>query len=145
MNHFQVEFIWVLTPGSVAVGYHCFGGPFFLHLQEGRNVGILSQHYTVSQPTRSPLDYSQPWKSESRNHLFFFTWNIILLLFCMSVEIKEQHRLKVFGNRVLRTIFRVKREEVEGVRRTLLNFVTSTLHQILIGISKEWWWDWWVM
>jgi hypothetical protein len=55
----------------------------------------------------------------------------------MSVEIKEQHRLKVFGNRVLRTIFRVKREEVEGVRRTLLNFVTSTLHQILIGISKE--------
>jgi hypothetical protein len=32
--------------------------------------------------------------------------------------LREEHRLRVFGNRVLRRIFGPKREEVAGGRRT---------------------------
>jgi hypothetical protein len=41
----QVEVFWVATPCSVVVGYRRFGGSMELS-----NVGILSQHYTTSQP-----------------------------------------------------------------------------------------------
>jgi len=29
----QIKFFWVVTLCSVAVGYHCLGGPCCLHLQ----------------------------------------------------------------------------------------------------------------
>jgi len=52
----HIEVFRVVTLYSVLVGYQCFGG-----LAEGRgskvlqNIGILSQHYMVSQPRRLPL------------------------------------------------------------------------------------------
>jgi hypothetical protein len=38
-----------------------------------------------------------------------------------SLTLKEEHRLRVFGNRVLRGIFRPRREEVTGMWRKLHN------------------------
>jgi hypothetical protein len=34
--------------------------------------------------------------------------------FCMSVTLREEHRLSVFENRVLRRIFGPKKDEVTG-------------------------------
>jgi len=55
----QVEVFWVVMLCSVAVGYHYVIGPCCLHLQgeDGgsevlQNVGIILQHYTVSQHIR---------------------------------------------------------------------------------------------
>jgi hypothetical protein len=43
-----------------------------------------------------------------------------------SLTVREEHRLRVFENRVLRRIFSLKREEVaEG----LSSFITLTLHE----------------
>jgi hypothetical protein len=44
----QVEVVWVMMPCSVAVGYHCFRGPCYLHRHP--------EHYTVSQPRRPQLE-----------------------------------------------------------------------------------------
>jgi len=49
----QVEVFWVVMLCSVEVGYQHFAGPCCLHLQGDVNVGILSQHYIVSQSRRS--------------------------------------------------------------------------------------------
>jgi len=59
----QVEVFWVVTPGSVMVGYWRFGGSCCLHFQGEevknggnmilRNVGILSHHYTASKQHNS--------------------------------------------------------------------------------------------
>jgi hypothetical protein len=54
------------------------------------------------------------------NSLYVFLW------FCMCVKLvsltlREEHRLRVFENRVLRTIFRPKRDEVTGGWRKLHN------------------------
>jgi hypothetical protein len=38
-----------------------------------------------------------------------------------SLTLKEEHRLRVFENRVLRRVFRLKRDEVTGGWRKLLN------------------------
>jgi hypothetical protein len=48
----QVEAFCVPMPRSVVVGYRCIGGP--LPSEDGgsmnlKNIGILPQHYTVSQ------------------------------------------------------------------------------------------------
>jgi hypothetical protein len=61
----QVVVFWVVTPCSAVVGYQHFRRPYCLHLHsllpedggsmELRNVGILSQHYTASQPRRPRL------------------------------------------------------------------------------------------
>jgi hypothetical protein len=48
-----------VTSCSVVVGYQRFGGPRCLHLQ-----GILSQHYTASQPRRPRFQSSPPWKTQ---------------------------------------------------------------------------------
>jgi len=47
----QVEVLLVVTSSIVLVGYHRFRGPRCLYLQ-GEDGGILSQHYTASQPRR---------------------------------------------------------------------------------------------
>jgi hypothetical protein len=39
---------------------------------------------------------------------------VILLLLCIGVTLREEHRLRVFENRVLMKIFAPKREEVTG-------------------------------
>jgi hypothetical protein len=56
-----------------------------------------------------------------------------------SLTLWEEHRLRVFGNRVLREIFGPKREEVAGECREIHyqkihNFI---LKQILLGYSKR--------
>jgi hypothetical protein len=55
---FQVEVFRVVTPCSVVVGYQCSRDPCCLHLHgevddgimDFRNVGVLPQSYTASQP-----------------------------------------------------------------------------------------------
>jgi len=47
-----------------------------------------------------------------------------------SLTLREEHRLRVFQNRVLRGIFGPKREEVVGGWRRLHN---EELHQISLG------------
>jgi hypothetical protein len=51
------------------------------------------------------------------------TWSLIL---------REEHRLRVFENRVLRRIFGPKRDEVTGVWKNniMRNFITCTLVQV---------------
>jgi len=65
------------------------------------------------------------------------------MLFCMGVKLglsrgDKEHRLRVFGNRVLR-IRGPKREEVEGSWRRLHNEEVNncTLHKILLGRSSK--------
>jgi hypothetical protein len=45
-----------------------------------------------------------------------------------SLPLKEEHRLRVFENRILRRIFRPKRDEVTGGWRKLLNDELSNLY-----------------
>jgi hypothetical protein len=47
------------------------------------------------------------------------------------LTLREEHRLRVFKNRVLRRIFGLKRDEVtEGWRKLLRNFIICTLCQV---------------
>jgi len=53
----QTEVFWFLMPWSVLVRYQRFGGPCCSHFHpedwgsmDLRNTGILTQHYTTSQP-----------------------------------------------------------------------------------------------
>jgi hypothetical protein len=55
----QVEILWGVTPCIVVVGYPsliCKIKPVYRLSKELRNVGILPQHYTVSQPRRTQLE-----------------------------------------------------------------------------------------
>jgi hypothetical protein len=49
--------------------------------------------------------------------------------------VREEHRLRVFENGVLRRVFGLKREEVAGGWRNCImrSFITCMLHQILLG------------
>jgi hypothetical protein len=53
--------------------------------------------------------------------------------------LKEEHRLRVFENRVLRRIFRLKRDEVTGEWRKLRNEELRDLYslQSIIRIIKS--------
>jgi hypothetical protein len=44
---------------------------------------------------------------------------------CWSLTLREEHRLRVFENRVLRRIFGPKRDEVTGGWRKLHNLYSS--------------------
>jgi hypothetical protein len=50
----------------------------------------------------------------------------------MYPTLKEAHRLRVFENRVLRRIFRLKRDEMLGGGENFImrSFITCTLRQI---------------
>jgi hypothetical protein len=50
----------------------------------------------------------------------------------LSLTLREEHRLKVFENRVLRRMFFPKRDEVAGGRRTLHN---EELHNLCTSPS----------
>jgi hypothetical protein len=58
-----------------------------------------------------------------------------------SITLREGHRLRVFGNRVLRGIFGPKRDEVTGgetgERCTTGSFIICTHHQISLGRSNQ--------
>jgi hypothetical protein len=47
-----------------------------------------------------------------------------------SLSLREEHRLRVFENRVLRRIFGPKRGEVTGENYIMRSFITCTLLQI---------------
>jgi hypothetical protein len=49
-----------------------------------------------------------------------------------SLPLKEEHRLKIFENRILNTIFEPKRDEVTGVSRKLHN---EELHNLFSSPS----------
>jgi hypothetical protein len=46
-----------------------------------------------------------------------------------ALALREEHRLRVFGNRALRRMFGHKREDVTGCA----SFTIYTLHKILLG------------
>jgi hypothetical protein len=48
----------------------------------------------------------------------------------LGLTLREEHRLRVFENRVLRRIFGPKRDEVTGEWRQLHNEELRTLHQV---------------
>jgi hypothetical protein len=56
-----------------------------------------------------------------------------------SLTLREEHRLRVFENRVLRRIFGTKRDEVTGEWRKLHSggSIICTHHQILLGRSNQ--------
>jgi hypothetical protein len=67
----QVEYFWVVTPSSFVIWHQRFRGSCCLHPQgeDGsnnvpRNVSILPQHYTASQPRKPRLESLPPWKPQ---------------------------------------------------------------------------------
>jgi hypothetical protein len=54
-----------------------------------------------------------------------------------SLTLKEEHRLRVFENRVLRRIFGLKRDEVMGENCILRSFITCTLFNNYSDQVKE--------
>jgi hypothetical protein len=48
----------------------------------------------------------------------------------LSLTLREEHRLRVFENRVLRRIFRLKRDEVTGENYITKSFMICTLRQV---------------
>jgi hypothetical protein len=56
-----------------------------------------------------------------------------------SLTLREEHRLRVFENRVLRRIFGPKRDEVTGQWRNFHfgSFIICSHHQILLGRSNQ--------
>jgi hypothetical protein len=63
---------------------------------------------------------------------------IHVFVFCWRFPSREEHRLRVFENRVLRKIFRPKRDEVTGDWRKLLNEELHNLYSSkLRGLSLQ--------
>jgi hypothetical protein len=55
-----------------------------------------------------------------------------------SLTLREEHRLRVFENRVLRRIFGPKRDEEEsGENFIMMNFTACILHRILLGSLNQ--------
>jgi hypothetical protein len=56
-----------------------------------------------------------------------------------SLTLREEHRLRVSENRVLRRIFGPKkgRKTDHGENYTMINFITCILHRILLGCLNE--------
>jgi hypothetical protein len=56
-----------------------------------------------------------------------------------GLALREEHRLRVFENRVSRRVCGPRREEMaEGWRRLKMkDFITCTLHQISLGLSGQ--------
>jgi hypothetical protein len=64
----------------------------------------------------------------------FETWSLL---------VREEHRLRMFGNRVLRRIFGPKREEVKGGWRRLHNvelhnFYASNIIRVIKSSRMRW-------
>jgi hypothetical protein len=67
-------------------------------------------------------------------YIKYLEWKGVVLYGCetLSLILREEHRLRVFENRVLRKIFRPKRDEVIGGWRTCImrSFITCILCQV---------------
>jgi hypothetical protein len=65
--------------------------------------------------------------------------NLIVILLYYIVCLGEEHRLRVFGNRVLRRIFGSKRDEGMAEWRKLHSgeLIICTHHQISLGSSNQ--------
>ena len=50
--------------------------------------------------------------------------------FCITLTLREEHRLRVFENRVLRRVFGPKRDEVTGEWRKLHNEELKDLYSL---------------
>jgi hypothetical protein len=50
-----------------------------------------------------------------------------------SLTLREEHRLRVFENRVLRRIFGPERKTYRGENCIMMNFIACILHRILLG------------
>jgi dolichol kinase len=72
----------------------------------------------------------------SGNLIKIFTTIILTAVFygceIWSLTLKEEHRLRMFENRVLR-IFGSNREELTGKDNTTRSFITLILYRILLG------------
>jgi hypothetical protein len=70
----------------------------------------------------------------------FFTVSFVVLYGCEAwlVTLREEHRLRVSENRVLRRIFgrRGRKWREAGEDFIMRSFITCTLHQILLGSSN---------
>jgi hypothetical protein len=57
----------------------------------------------------------------------------------LGLTLREEHRLRVFENRVLRKVLGPKRDEVTGKSRRLHNeeLYDCTGHKILFGLSNK--------
>jgi hypothetical protein len=63
-----------------------------------------------------------------------------------SLTLKEKHKLRVFANRVLRRIFKPKRDEVTGERGKLYNEELRDLYSLPSlrgrgGTFIDYWWE----
>jgi hypothetical protein len=74
----QIEFLCVATPWNVVVGYRRFRGPSYLGGLDLWNVGILPQHYMVSQPKIHRLHY-----------IYKFTYIQKLCISCVELVLCE--------------------------------------------------------
>jgi hypothetical protein len=54
-----------------------------------------------------------------------------------SLTLREEHRLKISGNRVLRRIFGTKRKTDRGENCILMNFTAHILQRILLGLLNQ--------
>jgi hypothetical protein len=50
----------------------------------------------------------------------------------LYLTLRKKHRLRVFGNRVLRRIFWLKRDKMDVENFIMRSFITCTLRQIQI-------------
>jgi hypothetical protein len=61
---------------------------------------------------------------EASDHIYIYIYSIFMVLYgceTWSLTLREEHRLRVFENRLLRRICGPKRDEVAGEWRTLHN------------------------
>jgi hypothetical protein len=61
-----------------------------------------------------------------------FSYYIYIYIYIYIIHLREEHRLRVFENRVLRRIFGPKRDEVTGKYRKLHN---KELHDLYSSLS----------
>ena len=110
--------------------FRCFGAP--LTNQNSIHEEIKSRSKSGKacyHSLQNPL--SSNFLSTSISIKIYRTLILTVVLYgckAWSVTLREEHRLKVFENRVLRTIFLLKRDEVTGEWRRIHNGEVYNLH-----------------
>jgi hypothetical protein len=117
---------WDITPCSPLSFNRHFGEIYRLHLQ-GQKISRARNQ----RETRWQALYPRRWSSLTLPHIFidFYADKKRLM-----PTLREEHRLRVFENRVLRRIFGPNKDGVIGSWRKLHgNSINCTLHQISAG------------